>query len=219
MAEESKSVETKLFISRAEKKSLVKAVTSYVAAFNGKFEKAVALLYAPHKCFLAVVDKDGKLWAIDGDSQSHDQAEIDVTQQAVFEARVFNELAELRWLNEADGEGPAVVLCESNKGKFLGEEAEAFLPSGKELVGRIDQTYLLWGQSTGKSENGWTQFAEARIGSFFVPVNGITGKEQRAQFTAFEYLGEYEDGNVAVCEERLTGIEEVKLKPEEQDNG
>jgi CRISPR-associated protein (TIGR03984 family) len=217
MAEESKSVETKLFISRAEKKTLAEAVTSYVAAFNGKFEKAVALLYAPHECFLAVVDKNGKLWGIDRDSKSHDQAKIDVTQQAIFEARVFNESAELRWLNEADGKGAAVVLSESNEKKFFDKEAEAFLPSRKELVGRIDQTYLVWGQSTGASQNDWTQLAEARIGSFFVPVDGITKANQRAQFTAFEYLGEYEDGNVAVAEERLIGIKVAVT--EEKQNG
>jgi hypothetical protein len=34
-------------------------------------------------------------------------------------------------------------------------------------------------------------------------------KDAYAKFTAIEYLGEYEDGNVAIAEERLTGIEIV----------
>ena len=40
-----------------------------------------------------------------------------------------------------------------------------------------------------------------------VPIKGITKENQRAQFRAIEYLGEYEDGNVAVAEERLMSIE------------
>jgi CRISPR-associated protein (TIGR03984 family) len=189
-------IKTKLFISRATKNlELTQAVTDCGGIFDG----AIALLYAPHKCFLATVNSDGKFKDHNG--------EIDTS--LVFEARVFNQTAELRWLNEANGEGTAVVLCDDDTKSFFGADAEPFKPMRREPVGAIEQTYLLWGESVGPADNGWARFAEARIGSFWVPVKGITAKHQRAQFTAVEYLGEYEDGNVAVAEERLTGI--VKL--------
>lgn len=194
---ESTIVETALFISRATKnQKLVDAITACGAAFHG----AVALLYAPHKCFLATVNSNGKF--------QDNTSEIDAS--TVFEARVFNEAAELRWLNKENGKGAAVVLCEDNTKKFFDETK----PDDK-IYAKIDppQTYLLWGQSAAESKNGWTKFAEARIHPFFVPIDGVAAKDidkaekPRAQFTAVEYLGEYEDGNVAVCEERLKGIE------------
>ncbi|HEX8137549.1 MAG TPA: CRISPR-associated protein Csx19 [Pyrinomonadaceae bacterium] len=195
---ESNIVNTKLFISRAAKnRKLIDAITACGATFHG----AIALLYAPHKCFLAIVNNRGKF--------EDDNGEINAS--AVFEARVFNSNAELRWLNQEDGAGAALVLCEDQMQKFFDETK-----GDDKIYARIDppQTYLLWGESVGTSDNkGWAKFAEARIGSFPVPIAGINAdKKRRAQFTAVEYLGEYEDGNAAVCEERLTGIELVPIQ-------
>jgi CRISPR-associated protein (TIGR03984 family) len=202
---ESRIIETKLFSSRAtEKKTLPEAITDGGTTFHG----ALALLYAPRQCFLAKVNSNSRF--------EDSKGEIDVEKEAVFEARVFNAIAELRWLNRENGIGKAIVLCEDEAKKFLDVEPQAV----DKIYARIDtpQTYLLWGESVGESINGWTKFAEARIGSFPVPIAGVTAnKKQRAQFTAIEYLGEYEDGNVVVAEERLTGM--VIVPAEEKKNG
>src|SRR5258707_4284685 len=201
---------TTLYVSRTATPELTAAVSDFVGRFSS-LPKTCALLYAPNKCFLSVVNEEGKFLGAGG--------EIDAS--SVFEARVFNETAELRWLNEADGKGAAVVLCQSDKPDFFGANAKRFTPSGNELVGNIEQTYLLWGQSTGRMKVGWTQFATARLGEFPVPLEVERREKQDgyAQFTAVEYLGEYEDGNVAVCEERLTGIRAADTRPEAQNNG
>jgi CRISPR-associated protein (TIGR03984 family) len=205
MAEKSEDIA--LYVSRTkedEAKRLDAALGDFVRGFGDELPaETYAVLYAPGSCFLAAIT-DAKFHSSKG--------EIDVVNEAVFEARVFNEAAELRWLNLADGEGAAVVLSRDASHKFFGIEPEPFETKvngeNKKIVGAIEQTYLLWGESVGASlKGGWTQFAEARIGSFFVPLAGVTDdKKRRAQFTAIEYLGEYEDGNVAVAEERLTGI-------------
>lgn len=199
----SKIVETRLFISRTvEHKTLSEAL----AACGGVFHGAFALLYAPQHCFLAKVNSSGKF-------ENGNGKIIDVEKEAVFEARLFNQDAELRWLNKENGAGGAVVLCEDQTKKFFGVEPKA----ADKIYARVEppQTYFLWGESIGPSNNGWTKFAEARIGSFLVPVAGIAANQkQRAQFTAVEYLGEYEDGNVAVTEERLTRIQAVATKQE-----
>lgn len=198
MAEvESKVVETELFISRAsELIELADAMTACAPAFHS----AIALLYAPHKCFLATVNNSNRFQDKNG--------EVDTS--AVFEARVFNKTAELRWLNKENGKGEAVVLSEDSKAGFFGGESKG----DDKIYAKIDppQTYLVWGQSFGASDgSGWTRFAEARICAFFLPLAGITeNKKERAQFTAVEYLGEYEDGNIAIVDERLTGIEGYK---------
>jgi CRISPR-associated protein (TIGR03984 family) len=207
MAEQSE--ELGLYVSRtkeADNRPLAAALADFIRGFGDEFPvKTYAVLYSPRSCFLALVSN--------GRFQSSTD-EIDVVQEAVFEARVFNEAAELRWLNQANGAGPAVVLSGSNTHTFFDVEPEPFRTivngESKSLAGTIPQTYLLWGESVGSSsESGWTQFAEARIGSFFVPIsnNKISDKNRvGACFTAIEYVGEYEDGNVAVSEERLTGI-------------
>jgi CRISPR-associated protein (TIGR03984 family) len=153
-----------------------------IKAVEGFEEDSYAILYSPKKCHLAIFD---------GTKFIDANGEIDVSD--VYEARVFNADKELRWLNESDGKGNSIIISDAN------------LP---DAIGTIPQNYLLWGKKNGASLNGWTQFAEARIGAFYVPVT-LVNKEY-AVFKAIEYLGEFEDGNVAVFEERLMGISEVE---------
>lgn len=154
-------------------------ILTLLNAVKGFETNSYAILYAPKKCYLA---------KFDGETFLDENGEIDVEKVKVYEARVFNEHQELRW----------VLGCE----KKVIITDESFPNSSK-----IDQNYLLWGKKSSSPDNGWTQFAEARIGAFYVPKEIST---EYAQFTAVEYLKEFVDGNVAVFEERLTGISEVK---------
>jgi CRISPR-associated protein (TIGR03984 family) len=210
-----KQVAADLFVSRVSDKTLADAVESYFKAYG----KGFALLYSPRAVYLASLESEKEFVASSGKESAPVKME-EKDWQDVFEARLFNKTAELRWLNVADGKGAAVVLSPDTARKPFGQEYNPLTTDvedqKKELVGAIPQTYLLWGESTEASRNGWTQFAEARIGSYWVPVGGIAKAKRRAQITAIEYLGEYEDGNVAVCEERLTGIEISPI--EERDN-
>ncbi|MGI8640721.1 MAG: type III-D CRISPR-associated protein Csx19 [Pyrinomonadaceae bacterium] len=140
-------------------------------------EKTFTLLYASNKCFLGLVNKDGNV-----EVKSN---ELDLAK--VFEARIFNGKAELRWLK---GFGEKII-------------SDADFPNCE----TIPQNYLIWGKKNAPPNGNWTQFATARIGSFYVPENI---NSEYAQFTAVEYLKEFADGNIAVCDERLTGITEVK---------
>ncbi len=142
-----------------------------------------AILYSPKKCHLAIFD---------GTNFVDANGRIDISD--VYESRVFNVEKELRWVNESDGKGISIIISDANL---------------SDAIGTIPQNYLLWGQSTNTTNGNWTQFAEARIGAFFVPIPNVADKGY-AQFTAVEYLKEFEDGNVAVFEERLTGISEVE---------
>ncbi len=167
---------------------LEQSIKKYIESFGETFpKKTYAILYAPEKCFFGLVGKDGKI-----EIKDHiDKFNLD----KVYEARIFNTAAELRWVNNV-GER---VLSDSD------------LRNKDNFVEAINQFYLLWGKKHGNASNGWTQFAEARIGAFYVPKEITT---EYAQFTAVEYLGEFEDGNVAVIDERLTGIEAYQPKGE-----
>jgi CRISPR-associated protein (TIGR03984 family) len=145
---------------------------------------AYAVLYTPTECCLSLVNNEGKFFNENGE----------FIPEKVFEARIFNEEAELRWLNETDDRGKVSII------------SDASFPNA---VHTIEQTYLVWGRSTGTPKGDWTQFATARIGSFYVPLPNVR-EGGYAQIKAREYLTTYEDGNVAVVDERLVGIEEVK---------
>lgn len=187
-------------------------------------KKTVALLYTPQRCKLAVLE-NGTLRQSDGKA-------VDLTE--VFEARVFNEDAELRWLNKQDGTGRAVLLCAQE----IPEPCLNKLPEDASLkaLHTLKQTYLLWGEGIGQTKkvslaDGWSRLTTARIGWLDVPVQGV-GKNERVYLKALEYLAEYdadgklvqedqpmEDtkryGNVAVAEERLLClIEERRLDSE-----
>jgi CRISPR-associated protein (TIGR03984 family) len=188
----------KLFISREENIDLQNSMKKF---FN-TFGRAKALLYTPKECHLAFLDCDSSFFRPDKT----------IVVGEIFEARIFNETAELRWLKRSGGADTAVVLSKSNQ-KCLADEPSQDV----EVFDFIHQHYLLWGeelesktnegqQQSKASPKEWTRFAAARIGSFYVPVT-LNAGETRARFTAVEYLKKYADGNVAVCDERLTGIE------------
>lgn len=157
---------------------------------------AIALLYSPTACQLAKL-VEGKLTGADGEA---------ITLEPVFEARIFSQTSELRWLNVLNGNGRAVLVSESN---ILGIfDTACDLPYFETLP----QQYILWGQgmTIPKEEkilDGWSRLGAARIGAMDIPIAGINRNEQRVILKATEYLQEVDDyGNVAVVEERLTEL-------------
>lgn len=164
----------------------LRPLSQYVKDFAssvGPLPKTFAVLYAPDKCYLALVDSSGNFEVKDNVSRFE--------VEKIFEARVFNADREMRWLK---GCGTVIISDASF--------------AGADFIGKLDQNYLVWGQKYAgdESQNGWTKFATARIGAFYIPVE-LGPEETYARFTAVEYLKRYADGNVAVVDERLTGIE------------
>lgn len=161
-----------------------------------QFEKdtTVGLFYTPRWCRFGQVHSDGSVTTPGGVMQLDE----------VFEARVFNEKVELRWLNEVDepdGLGTAVLLSEEDMGQYL-DKGINDLP----FITTCPQTYLLWGEGTTTvPRTGWSRLATARIGKLDIPLANVT--EGRVLLHSLEYWGEVDKyGNVAVVEERLTGL-------------
>jgi CRISPR-associated protein (TIGR03984 family) len=177
-----------------EDRPLEESVTWFAAHFG----ECSGLFYLPDNCFLAKVEQNGIITASSGkEDQLRTLGPVDL--DAVFEARLFNERAELRWLRTSPEVGVKVVISEENVGDRIAE-----------IYGKIEPAngYLIWGQSLGTPADKWTRFGEARVGPFFVPLADVKEKKY-ARFTSVEYVGEYEHGNVAIAEERLTGVEEL----------
>ncbi|MGC2238417.1 MAG: CRISPR-associated protein Csx19 [Pyrinomonadaceae bacterium] len=182
----------KLNTNRADGKTLSESVAEFIKVFGESLPKTFAVLYSPGDCLLSLVDEQGNFTA----------KANEVALNKIFEARIFNDVAELRWLNETDGCGAAAVLSKKEF-PFFGRTQTT-----ENCVETIKQNYLLWGEisPSNQADENWTELAEARIGKFYVPIKTTS----RACFEAKEYLKEFADGNVAVFEERLTGISEVK---------
>lgn len=169
-----------------------------IAACQKILEGAIALLYSPQSCQLARL--------LDGVTlQLSDSSEVDLTgNSSIFEARIFNENCELRWLNRIDGKGDAVLLSE------LEQEIDRFSDSDPIACESLEQQYLLWGEKAkNPSQNeGWLRLAEARIGKLEVPLECPMDETQRVYLKTYEYLaavGQY--SNFAVIEERLVNLE------------
>jgi CRISPR-associated protein (TIGR03984 family) len=178
---------------------------------------ATAMLYTPKNFFFGKLDTDGRLTNSEG-------AEIGLKD--VFEARVFNENAELRWLNEMQGVGRAVLLSENDISAYLDDQGldvntERIIDRGG-VKRTIVQTYLLWGQGIDPQKAkglapGWSRLTMARIGKLDVPLMPVL-ERQRVQLRACEYLDVVDRyGNIAVVEERLIKLESVSS--EEDTNG
>jgi CRISPR-associated protein (TIGR03984 family) len=160
-------------------------------------KEAIALLYSPATCQFAKLHNAG-LKGAKGDT-------IDL--DPIFEARIFNETWELRWLNIADGLGSAVLISESDISKCLGE------PCDLDYLETLPQQYILWGEGMARPQalaEGWSRLAAARIGAMDVPFAGVTQHTERLLLQVREYLKEVDDyGNVAVVEERLMKLTQL----------
>jgi CRISPR-associated protein (TIGR03984 family) len=159
-----------------------------------ELSEAVAIIYSPISCQFAKLDQNGNL--------TNAKNEI-ISLDKVFELRAFNQNCELRWLNELNGEGKAVLISEQDISGYLDECIS--------VIGVLDiipQQYILWGERVKTvSISEWGKLATSRIGSIDVPVKGLT-TDQRVYLNAVEYLKVIDDnGNVSVVEERLTGLE------------
>lgn len=180
---------------RASNDITLHAALEKCAAELCKSSQSIALLYSPTCCQFAIVQPNGDL--TDANNQSLDL-------KNVFEARAFNQTCELRWLNELNGKGRAVLISEQDIAGYLLEHI-----SDLEALDTIAQSYILWGKGVNSTLNtGWGKLAAARIGSISVPVTDLSTDNQRVYLKSIEYLKEIDDyGNVAVVEERLIGLE------------
>jgi CRISPR-associated protein (TIGR03984 family) len=122
----------------------------------------------------------------------------------IYEVRAFHPGAELRWRNDPGHarRHQTVILAEQNLGLAL------TMRPPHEVIDRLDQTYLLWGQGSDPAglAPGWSRLSTARIGSLDVPLADVPRRE-RVLLRAVEYLAEFDDGNVSVLDERLVRLE------------
>ena len=153
-----------------------------------RLDHAFALLYTPRCCPLARF-ANGTL-VDDGDHA--------IATGQIFEARIFAEAAEVRWLRDGST-GRGVALAETSIVAWG-------TPVPIECVATLRQRYLLWGEQANLTAgDGWSVLSERRIGALPVPLSGLkTGG--RVQLVAREYLAERDHGNVVVIEERLLGL-------------
>lgn len=165
-------------------------------------EGAIGLFYSPTACAMGRW-LNGEMQGATGEPMGLDQ---------VFEAKIFNETYELRWLNQSRNLGPAALISEQALAPFGAFTEDVSLPQS--LIPH-DQQYLLWGEglnpSQGRSpQSGWSCLSAARIGRLDVPIENLQ-PNQRVQLLTREYFGELTDsrfdfGNVVVLEERLLGL-------------
>lgn len=167
---------------------------------------AIALLYTPDWCGFAQVEQiDGsaKLNVSPANAERFDQ-------ETIFEARVFNARAELRWLRQSLGEGCAALISEEDLSQYLASHVATARD-----VEIFDQPYLLWGEGTAHVDSlpaNWSRLAMARIGPLDVPypltnnLSVVNQTGERIYLITREYLAVADSddhGNVSVVDERL----------------
>lgn len=189
-----KNQERTLYSCRSDKLiTLAEAVQSCSQFLQG----AIALLYAPQRCKVAKFTEN--------QFQDSDGNSIAPKFLAnVFEARIFNQNCELRWLNRLNGEGDAVLLSESE------QSIDEFSSHESNFCESLEQQYLLWGEAAKSSPkpHDWQRLASARVGKLDVPIDQTLEGEKRVYLSSLEYLAEIDQfGNFAVIEERLVSLE------------
>lgn len=172
--------------------SLVAAIAAFAATLPD--EGAVGFALAADAFSFLRLDRSG---TVNGPRGPADVA-------TAYEARIFHEHAELRWLRDPrhESRNSTVLLTDGTCRVDL-----PALPFDAPLLETLEQTYVLWGKAAAGTNDrpGWTRLTTARIGGLDVPLAGVR-EGRRVGLWGIEYLGEFADGNVAVVEERLCGL-------------
>jgi CRISPR-associated protein (TIGR03984 family) len=157
---------------------------------------AIGLFYSPQACSFGRL-ADGQVTVCRNGKQGWQEQTLDLS--SVFEARVFNEQTELRWLSIPNSKGKAVWISEELEKKFASDSPELT------YIKALEQTYVLWGKRLEQPvPEKWSILSAARIGSIAVPISLGANNQDTVILHSREYLGEMgEYGNVAVQEERL----------------
>ncbi|MEV5412900.1 CRISPR-associated protein Csx19 [Thermopolyspora sp. NPDC052614] len=155
-----------------------------------------ALAEVPGGCALLTSPSAYRVGLVEDGRCLHPTGPMDVS--AVYEARVFTEDLELRWVEP----GHAVVLTE-REDLIPAAFADRIDPLEAEAV--HETAYLVWGKAT-PFVPGWTSLHSSRVGVITVPV-AHTGRE-RVRLAAREYIAaDKAHGNAYVAEERLLRFE------------
>lgn len=191
---------TKILYSRTSENITLKGT---IDECHTKLEGAIGIIYSPQSCQLVKLDSEGNLWGYNRyhRQEKYEKIELDYPKSSIFEAIIFNEDYELRWLNENEGKGKAVIISEENLDNCLDKKLDDL-----SIMDTFKQQYLLWGEKakTELAQQGWQKLSSARIGSLNVPINQEIFDNQRVYLHTVEYLKSVDEyGNVAVIEERL----------------
>lgn len=191
-----------------------------IQVYQKLLKDAIALLYSPQHCYFAKVDDSGNLMIPNPNPNSPNQEielDLDYKKKCIFEAKIFNKNHELRWLNDYEGRGKAVLLFDSSLSNNLELEKNLSLSLEQDnqssekikFLDTIIQQYLIWGERIHEqSLENWVTVSTARIGKLNIPLNQELHKNQRIYLKTKEYLAEIDDfGNVSVIEERLVNLE------------
>lgn len=183
---------TTLYSWRTEQSS---PLTEVLESCKSYLVDGIGLVYSPNSCEFVRLEA--------GELKNYSGETIDYS--TIFEARIFNETAELRWLNQNEGHGIGVILSES--------VLESPLPKQIDILDELEANenqYLLWGKginSKGEENGAWGTLVAARIGGLAVPISGIE-QDRRVFLKAREYLKAVDNfGNFGVVEERLLGLD------------
>ncbi|MER6274448.1 CRISPR-associated protein Csx19 [Streptomyces sp900105755] len=169
-------------------------ITLADALARAGFTDAVALLSSPHEHIVARVR--------DGHCHTNTTPAV-YGLDTVFEARIFNEHRELRWLCKSGTRGRAVILTEDPD---LLPDAFTHDIAPVAAVDTLDAHYLLWGRPV-SGDSDWTMLHTPQIGTIEVPFPA-PDPDRRLRLAAREYVSvEPQHGNAYVSEERLLRIE------------
>jgi CRISPR-associated protein (TIGR03984 family) len=194
MSESNEQKTITLYVYENEGLSLKNALIACQDVLTKDNSPAVAMLYATRGCHFARLGDKGQLL---------DKSGKPIELNSTYEARVFSDQAELRWLHVAAGDGSAAVLTEEKNAPNGWSNPKIIV-----AVGKIPQSYLLWGESlSDKMNSDWIKMATPRIGHYFAPVKSNTATKARVRLNAREYLRQDEKhGNVFVAEERWLNL-------------
>jgi CRISPR-associated protein (TIGR03984 family) len=164
--------------------------------FGNLLAGAIGLFYSPQACEFGRIRDDSSVEVLRGNQLGT------LNLADVFEARIFNPRAELRWLNILGQGGKAVLLSETEmKSEIL---TNSIGPMS--YCEKLEQTYLLWGEPIDrKPPDNWDFLATARIGTLAVP-QPEGEKSDYVVLNSREYLGVGEYGNVSIVQERLVNL-------------
>ncbi|MEO0790177.1 MAG: CRISPR-associated protein Csx19, partial [Bacteroidota bacterium] len=180
-----------------------------LASEGNRLAGAIGLFYSPSACTVGRLTKgdDGKIVVKTLQRQEKKWKLKNLHLPFIFEARVFNSVAELSWLNTPGAAGGrSVLITETGKNKSPELEAKELMTI--KAYDQLQQQYAVWGEydeDTASVPEDWTIVSTSQIGKLALPI-ASEGKKDFITLQAKEYLCTDKDGNAYVKYERLLNL-------------
>ncbi|MEM8716737.1 MAG: CRISPR-associated protein Csx19, partial [Cyanobacteria bacterium P01_G01_bin.4] len=137
------------------------------------FQDAIGLFYSSQACAVGRLSQDSSIQILSRSRNGWKQSLLEI--ETIFEARIFSEQAELRWLKNGGDSGDCLYIS------TIADSLPIEVATQTSFQKCLSQQYLIWGKAddvlTEALAEDWTVVSTSQIGTLAIPFPSPEAKQ------------------------------------------